>query len=100
MANEEKEHHDAEERYGSSELAEHWQQDVERRRHDFAEATQRMLEAAGLEPGDHVLDIAAGTGDQSILGGTTSGTGRIHSGNRYFCGNAQHRRASWPSRRG
>src|SRR5262249_3900337 len=47
--------------------AEHWQQDVERRRHDFAEATHRMLEAAGLKPGDHVLDIAAGTGDQSLL---------------------------------
>ena len=47
--------------------AEHWQQDVERRRQDFAEATRRMLEAAGLKPGDHVLDIAAGTGDQSLL---------------------------------
>lgn len=47
--------------------AEHWQQDVERRRHDFADATRRMLEAAGLTPGDHVLDIAAGTGDQSLL---------------------------------
>ncbi len=47
--------------------AEHWQHDVERRRHDFAEATRRMLEAAGLKPGDHVLDIAAGTGDQSLL---------------------------------
>ena len=47
--------------------AEHWQQDVERRRQDFADATRRMLEAAGLKPGDHVLDIAAGTGDQSLL---------------------------------
>jgi ubiquinone/menaquinone biosynthesis C-methylase UbiE len=26
-----------------------------------------MLKAAGLKPGDHVLDIAAGTGDQSML---------------------------------
>ena len=53
--------------WSSSEIAEHWQQDVERRRLDFAEATQSMLEAAGLGPGDHVLDIAAGTGDQSLL---------------------------------
>src|SRR6266704_2857317 len=53
--------------WSSSEMAEHWQQDVERRRQDFAEATQRMLEAADLGPGDHVLDIAAGTGDQSLL---------------------------------
>jgi SAM-dependent methyltransferase len=47
--------------------AEQWQQDVDRRRQDFADATRRMLEAAGLKPGDHVLDIAAGTGDQSLL---------------------------------
>ncbi len=53
--------------WSSSEIAEHWQQDAERRRQDFTEATQRMLEAAGLGPGDHVLDIGAGTGDQSIL---------------------------------
>lgn len=52
--------------WGSSE-AEHWQQDVERRRQDFAAATHYMLEAAGLKPGDHVLDIAAGTGDQSLM---------------------------------
>lgn len=51
----------------SASEAERWQQDVERRRHDFAAATHRMLEAAGLGPGDHVLDIAAGTGDQSLL---------------------------------
>jgi ubiquinone/menaquinone biosynthesis C-methylase UbiE len=48
-------------------MAEQWQQDVERRRHDFANATRRMLEAAELKPGDHVLDVAAGTGDQSLL---------------------------------
>jgi ubiquinone/menaquinone biosynthesis C-methylase UbiE len=47
--------------------AEHWQQDVERRQQDFAVATRRMLEAAALKPGDHVLDIAAGTGDQSLM---------------------------------
>ncbi|HEY7415016.1 MAG TPA: class I SAM-dependent methyltransferase [Ktedonobacteraceae bacterium] len=31
----------------------------------YGPATQQMLEAAKLQPGDHVLDIAAGTGDQS-----------------------------------
>lgn len=67
MSEEDKEHMPQMTFWSSSEVAEHWQQDVERRRLDFAEATERMLEAAGLVPGNHVLDIAAGTGDQSIL---------------------------------
>lgn len=33
----------------------------------YGAATQQMLEAARLKPGDHVLDIAAGTGDQSRM---------------------------------
>jgi ubiquinone/menaquinone biosynthesis C-methylase UbiE len=31
----------------------------------YGDATRQMLEAARLQPGDHVLDVAAGTGDQS-----------------------------------
>jgi ubiquinone/menaquinone biosynthesis C-methylase UbiE len=61
--------------WSSSERAENWQQDVERRQQDWAEATRSMLEAAGLKPGDHVLDIAAGTGDQSILAARIVGPG-------------------------
>src|SRR5579859_6603273 len=75
MSEEDKEHMSQKTFWSSSEVAEHWQQDVERRRLDFAEATQRMLEAAGLGPGDHVLDIAAGTGDQSILAARRVGPG-------------------------
>jgi ubiquinone/menaquinone biosynthesis C-methylase UbiE len=67
MSEEDKEHMPQHTFWSSSEVAERWQQDVERRRQDFAEATQRMLEEASLRPGHHVLDIAAGTGDQSIL---------------------------------
>jgi ubiquinone/menaquinone biosynthesis C-methylase UbiE len=67
METNEKEHMPQKTFWSSSEVAEHWQQDIERRRLDFAEATECMLEAAGLAPGNHVLDIAAGTGDQSIL---------------------------------
>jgi ubiquinone/menaquinone biosynthesis C-methylase UbiE len=38
---------------------------TELRQHLYSAATQQMLEAAHLFPGDQVLDIAAGTGDQS-----------------------------------
>lgn len=75
MANEDKDHLTQTSVFGSSVQAEHWQQDVERRRHDFAAATHRMLEAAELQPGDHVLDIAAGTGDQSLLAARIVGPG-------------------------
>jgi len=75
MSEEDKEHMPQKTFWSSSEVAEHWQQDVERRRLDFAEATQRMLEAAGLVLGNHVLDIAAGTGDQSILAARRVGPG-------------------------
>ncbi len=75
MLNENKGHMPQGSIWSSSEIAEHWQQDVERRRQDFAEATQRMLAAAGLKPGDHVLDVAAGTGDQSLLAARIVGPG-------------------------
>src|SRR5947209_14752207 len=75
MSEEYKEHMPEHTFWSSSEVAERWQQDVERRRQDFVAATQRMLEAAGLGPGDHVLDIAAGTGDQSILAARRVGPG-------------------------
>jgi ubiquinone/menaquinone biosynthesis C-methylase UbiE len=61
--------------WSSSEVAEQWQQDLERRRQDMSEATRRMLEGAGLKPGDHVLDLAAGTGDQSVLAARIVGPG-------------------------
>lgn len=67
MSNEHEEQISPKNLWNSSEAAEHWQQDVKRRQQDMAEATQLMLEAAGLKPADHVLDIAAGTGDQSLL---------------------------------
>src|SRR5215472_1339434 len=75
MSEEDKEHMPQKTFWSSSEVAEHWQQDVERRRLNFAEPTERMLAAAGLGPGKHVLDVAAGTGDQSILAARRVGPG-------------------------
>jgi ubiquinone/menaquinone biosynthesis C-methylase UbiE len=51
----------------SPEVAKYWQQEAEQRQQSMEEATRQMLLSAQLKPGDRVLDIAAGTGDQSIL---------------------------------
>lgn len=44
-----------------------WDQLTELRQHLYGAATWQMLAAADLQLGDQVLDIAAGTGDQSRL---------------------------------
>lgn len=51
----------------SEDAAARWAQQAQQRQAILGEATRLMLEAAELGPGDHVLDIAAGTGDQSLL---------------------------------
>jgi ubiquinone/menaquinone biosynthesis C-methylase UbiE len=53
--------------WASAEAAAVWRQGAARRAKALAVATQRMLEQAGLLPGMRVLDVAAGTGDQSVL---------------------------------
>jgi ubiquinone/menaquinone biosynthesis C-methylase UbiE len=58
---------DAVRTWGSREAAEVWRKGAARRGQTLAAPTQRMLVAAGLEPGMRVLDVAAGTGDQSLL---------------------------------
>ncbi len=51
----------------SAEAAEIWRQSAARRAQTLALATDRLLDAAALRPGMHLLDIAAGTGDQTLL---------------------------------
>jgi len=53
--------------WASTEAAEIWRQGAARRAQTLAIATTHMLECAALQPGLRVLDIAAGTGDQSVL---------------------------------
>jgi ubiquinone/menaquinone biosynthesis C-methylase UbiE len=53
--------------WNSPEGVKAWEQDTRQRQQDMEEATQEMLLAASLKFGDHVLDLAAGTGDQSLL---------------------------------
>jgi ubiquinone/menaquinone biosynthesis C-methylase UbiE len=53
--------------WGSAEAAQVWRQGAARRAQTLAAATSALLDAAGLKPGMHILDVAAGTGDQSVL---------------------------------
>lgn len=53
--------------WSSTELVERWRQGAARRARALGPATERMLDLAGLRPGQRVLDLAAGTGDQTLL---------------------------------
>ena len=54
-------------RWDSAEAAEQWRQGAARRAQVLGAATERMLEAAALGPGMDVLDLAAGSGETSVL---------------------------------
>ena len=53
--------------WGSAEAAEAWRHEEARRAQQFGPATELMLDFAGLAAGQRVLDVAAGTGEQTIL---------------------------------
>jgi SAM-dependent methyltransferase len=53
--------------FGSAEAAERWQSGKEQRAKANAAANETMLELANLRAGARVLDVAAGTGEQTIL---------------------------------
>jgi len=61
--------------WNSPEVVKHWEKQTEPRQTVMEEATEEMLVAAGLTSGDHVLDLAAGTGDQSLLAARKVGPG-------------------------
>jgi ubiquinone/menaquinone biosynthesis C-methylase UbiE len=52
--------------YGSSGAAEGWQRSSVARAHLLAPLTERMLDLAGVGVGYRVLDVAAGTGEQTL----------------------------------
>jgi ubiquinone/menaquinone biosynthesis C-methylase UbiE len=53
--------------WASAEAAERWQRSAAQRRQAVGAVTDLMLDAVGLQAGFRVLDLAAGTGDTSIL---------------------------------
>jgi SAM-dependent methyltransferase len=53
--------------YGSSEAAAGWQRSGAARAQFLAPLTERMLDLAGVDVGDRVLDVAAGTGEQTLV---------------------------------
>lgn len=53
--------------WNAPEVVKDWEKQTETRQSAIEEATEEMLVAAGLKSGDHVLDLAAGTGDQSLM---------------------------------
>jgi ubiquinone/menaquinone biosynthesis C-methylase UbiE len=62
----------------SAQAAEIWRQGAASRAQTLALATERLLEAAALRPGMRILDVAAGTGDQTLLAAARIGpTGSI-----------------------
>src|SRR5207247_5904024 len=52
--------------WSSAEAARAWQEGAARRAEALREATGLMLDQARLAPGSQVLDIGAGTGEQSL----------------------------------
>lgn len=58
----------------SPHVAAAWQRQSAMREEIMGPTTQHMLEAAGIKPGSRVLDIAAGTGEQSLAAARIVGT--------------------------
>ena len=52
--------------YGSAIAAEGWQRGATSRA-DLRPITERMLALAGIGPGQRVLDVAAGNGEQTLM---------------------------------
>ena len=69
--------HDAE-AWATREAAETWRRGTASRAEALGPVTERMLELAGVTVGGQVLDVAAGTGDQTLLAARRVGpTGSI-----------------------
>ena len=55
------------EKWGLTETADWWSAGQAVRQQTYGTATEMMLELANVQPGSRVLDVAAGTGDQTLM---------------------------------
>jgi len=66
------------EKWGLTESADWWSAGQARRQQIYGAATEMMLEVASVQPGSRVLDVAAGTGDQTLMAARRVGpTGNV-----------------------
>ena len=66
------------EKWGLKESADWWSAGQARRQQIYGAATEMMLEVASVQPGSRVLDVAAGTGDQTLMAARRVGpTGNV-----------------------
>jgi len=55
------------EKWGLTEIADRWSAGQVLRQQIFGAATETMLDVASVQPGNRVLDVAAGTGEQTLI---------------------------------
>ncbi len=55
------------EKWGLTEIADRWSAGQVLRQQIFGAATETMLDVANVQPGSRVLDVAAGTGEQTLM---------------------------------
>ena len=66
------------EKWGLTESADWWSAGKSSRQQIYGVATEMMLELASVQPGSRVLDVAAGTGDQTLMAARRVGpTGNV-----------------------
>ena len=66
------------EKWGLTESADWWSAGQARRQQIYGAATEMMLEVVSVQPGSRVLDVAAGTGDQTLMAARRVGpTGNV-----------------------
>ena len=81
--------------YGSREAAEGWRRGAATRAQATAVATETMLNMADIVSGSRVLDVAAGTGEQTILAARRGRAHWLGAGHRHRGGDANNcRRAA------